>query len=257
MTYDWSKLREPAPGKLVAAREAAHWAAQALTKAARANLDAKPDDSHSALVWDAHEAMLVTQPLPLGVVVGLDVAKLELVVLRGGHAARRAAPADAWLDEELRKSGLKPASGTSLPYDIPRKDSAEKANLAALARWFAASAEALEEARAKHAAVASPLYLWPHHFDIATLLSYPGGKSIGVGISMSDHYYAQPYLYVSVYPAPADAVHPTLPAGHCHTKDFFGAVATADELLAQRDPRAALVAVIDAAVDQGRRWLHG
>ena len=81
-------------------------------------------------------------------------------------------------------------------------------------------------------------------------------RSIGVGLSPGDETYAQPYFYVSPWPAPKNPKLPALPpGGHWHTKDFFAAVATADELLAQEDPRAALIAVIDAAFEAGRRWL--
>ena len=61
MAFDWTTLRQPAPEMLVPAREAAHAAAQRVTKAARANLAPKDDDSHSALLWDAKRSALVTQ----------------------------------------------------------------------------------------------------------------------------------------------------------------------------------------------------
>ncbi len=255
MPYDWSSLRQPPPATLVGAREAAHAAAQAVTKAARANLPAAPDDSHSALYWQTHNGRdafpgtLVTAPLPRRVKVGLDVANLEYVFFSELGWERGAS--ETWLDGRLKAAGLAPGSGVKLPYagEVP-KARGKAAGLDALARWFAAAADALEEVRTKHNALApSPAYLWPHHFDLATLLTVTKEKSIGVGISMGDHYYAQPYAYVSPYPAPKGASRPALPAGgHWHTKDFFGAAATADELLAQKEPRAALLAVIEAAL---------
>ena len=78
MAVDWSSLRDPAPGTLVQARETAHCALQWVAKAARANLRAAPDDSHTALVWDADRAALMTQPLKKGVRVGLRVGILDL-----------------------------------------------------------------------------------------------------------------------------------------------------------------------------------
>jgi hypothetical protein len=249
MAYDWTKLREPAPGSLVAAREVAHSAAQWVTKAARANLAAVPDDSHSALLWDAKSAALVTQPLPKDVKIGLDVAKLDLLFFQGGKEERGSTP--EWLDNKLKGAGLKPVSGVKLPYEVPERQGRDP-NLPALARWFAAAAELLGEVRAKHGASASPAWLWPHHFDMATLVTLSAAKSIGIGVSMGDEYYAQPYAYVSFYPAPrmepnAPTLQPLPAGGHWHAKDFFGAVATADELLAQPDPRKALLAVIGAA----------
>jgi hypothetical protein len=59
MALDWSSLREPRPEKLAPARELAHYAVQWTTRAARANLPAVPDDSHSALAWDSPREALV------------------------------------------------------------------------------------------------------------------------------------------------------------------------------------------------------
>jgi hypothetical protein len=258
MAFDWTKLREPAPETLVPAREAAHAAAQWATKAARANLPAREDDSHSALLWDPKSQALVTQPLKVemrrGIRVGLDVAKLELVFFQ--HDKEERGESGEWLDEKLKAAGLNPASPVTLPYNVPGAPGKDP-NLPALARWFAAGAEVLEQTRAKHWRLKpSPAWLWPHHFDMATLISFSKDKSIGVGVSMGDHYYAQPYAYISAYPAPKDPKAGALPpGGHWHTKDFFGAVATAEELLEQPDPRGALLAVVDAAFNAGRRWL--
>src|SRR3954465_12293256 len=88
MAFDWTTLRKPPPDTLVPAREAAHAAAQWVSKAARANLAPKDDDSHSALLWGAKKAALVTQPLKEGIRVGLDVAQLELVFFHGGAQER-------------------------------------------------------------------------------------------------------------------------------------------------------------------------
>ena len=146
----------------------------------------------------------------------------------------------------------------ALPYEAPERPGADPPGLEALARWYGAAAEVLEELRSKHSALRpgpGPVRLWPHHFDIAVLvgLDEDGGesaRSIGVGVSPGDGYYAQPYAYVSPYPAPKPPRLPALPpAGRWHTRDFFAAVATADDLLAQADPRAALVGVIDAAFE--------
>jgi len=266
MAFDWSVLREPAPGTLVAAREVAHCAAQWATKAARANLAPVPDDSHSALVWDAGLGALVSAPLPKGARVGVQLATLELIVLHDGKPEllplEGCTPrtVDDWLDLKLKAQGLKAASGVKLPYEIAPRPLANEPGLAALARWFAAASEVLEEVRARQARLwPGPVLCWPHHFDIALAVPLGGPeRSIGIGVSPGDGYYAQPYAYVSPYPAPKDPQLPALPpGGRWHTKDFFGAVATAEALLARRDPRAALLEVIEAAFDASKKWLDG
>jgi len=183
------------------------------------------------------------------------VAKLELVFFQCDKEERGASC--EWLDGKLTTAGLAPASPVKLPYDVPENSLKKDPSLPALARWFAAASDALEAVRAKHARPKpSPAWLWPHHFDLAATFPVADGKSIGVGVSMGDHHYAEPYAYISAYPAPKDAAAGALPpGGHWHTKDFFGAVATAEELLEQPDPRKALMAVIDAAFNAGKRWL--
>lgn len=141
-----------------------------------------------------------------------------------------------------------------------------EAALAALAGWFAASAELLDAKRANWSRFSpgpGPVQLWPHHFDIAVLVALEEGhaeraRSIGVGVSPGDEYYAEPYLYASPYPRPEASSLPALPTGaRWHTKDFLAAVATATELLALGDPRAAAGAIIDAAFAFASRGLHG
>jgi hypothetical protein len=272
MAGDWSGLRQPAPGALTGAREVAHCAVQWATKAARANLPAAPDDSHSALSWDAGMGALESASLPWGTRVGVQLGLLELIVTQDGKAETLAldgcttGTVNDWLDLKLAARGLKPASAAKLPYEVAHRPLKNDPGLAALAGWFAAAAEVLEEVRAKTASIRpgpGPVRCWPHHFDIAVLVSFDAGggesaRSIGIGVSPGDQYYPQPYAYVSPYPAPRNPKLPALPpAGHWHTRDFFAAVATGEALLAERDPRAALLAVIDSAFEAGRGWLDG
>jgi len=272
MGFDWSSLRAPAPTTLMEARGVAHCALQWASRAARANLRPTADDSHSALSWDAGLGALMSAPLPKDTRVGLQLASLELVVSHGGKAERLAldgcttGTVNDWLDLKLAAQGLKAASQVALPYKIEQQALRHVPELEALARWFGAADDVLEEVRGKTAKIRpgpSPVRCWPHHFDIALLVSFDVGggesaRSIGVGVSPGDVYYQQPYAYVSPYPAPKNPQPPALPpGGHWHSKDFFAAVATAEALLAQSDPRAALVAVIDAAFKAGKGWLDG
>jgi hypothetical protein len=272
MGFDWSRLREPAPTALVQAREVAHFAVQWVARAARANLRPELDDSHSALTWDAGLGVLLGAPLPKGARVGVHLAALGLVLIHDGKAERMALDGctagmvNDWLDLKLEAQGLERASQAALPYEVAPRPLRHVPELAGLAHWFGAAEEVLEEVRGKTADIRpgpSPVRCWPHHFDMAVLVRLEKGpaesaRSIGVGISPGDGYYPQPYAYISPYPAPTNPKLPALPpGGHWHKKDFFAAVATAEALLAQRDPRAALVAVIDAAFEAERRWLRG
>jgi hypothetical protein len=274
MPITWSMLRNPQPTTLAAARALAHRAAQWSARAARANLEPAADDSHSALAWDPARAALLSQPLKGGTQVGLRIGVLEVIVAKGAKteamplATNTDAEVAAWLDGKLADAGLQPASGAALPYDMPATNFAravdEGPRLAALAGWFAAGAEILEELRRKYKRFKpgpSPVRCWPHHFDIAILVGLEEGgagdaRAIGIGLSPGDDYYAQPYFYLSPYPKPDTANLPPLPpGGRWHTREFFGAVATGVEMLALDDPRGGIMAVVDAAFTESLKRL--
>lgn len=270
MQVAWSMLRNPEPTELAAARALAHRAVQWPARAALANLAPAPDDSHTSLAWDPDMAALLSQPLDGDVRVGLHVAVHELVFTKGSRseifalAGKPDAEVGEWLDGKLAAEGLKPASGTKLPYDMPpalfARPAGEGPSLAALSVWFAAGAELLEELRTKYQRFKpgpTPVRCWPHHFDIAMLVELEGARSIGIGLSPGDGYYAQPYFYLSPYPRPHTDNLPSLPpGGRWHTKDFFGAVAPAIDLLALPDPRAGVLEILEAAFEESLRQLQ-
>src|SRR5262245_47567898 len=195
MRFDWSKMGRIAPSGLVAARNLAHHAAQWPTRAARANLKAVPDDSHSAFAWEASHSALLTRGLPAkggDVRVGIRMPRLELIITRGDNVldafqfeGRTDAQAGAWLDSKLRGLSLKLAGDLRLPYDLPDHPLAGKAHglgmlgreLGELGRWFGGPADVLEEFRSKLSGLrSSPVLCWPHHFDIATVVSLEEGS---------------------------------------------------------------------------------
>jgi hypothetical protein len=269
MPFSWPMLRNPQPTTLAAARALAHRGVQWPARAALANLAPAADDSHTALGWDPAKAALLSQPLAKDVRVGLRVGVLELVFARGSDSesfsltTNSDAEASAWLDAKLAREGLKPASGAKLAYDMPALSFAravdEPPRLAALAGWFAAGAEVLTELRGKYKAFKpGPSRCWPHHFDIAVAFDLGAARSIGVGLSPGDDYYAQPYFYLSPYPKPDTQGLPALPrGGRWHTHEFFGAVATAADVLALPEPAAGLMKILDAAFEECSKRLHG
>ncbi|MEO8478415.1 MAG: hypothetical protein ABI542_02195, partial [Gemmatimonadota bacterium] len=97
-----------------------------------------------------------------------------------------------------------------------------------LGRYFALARWALD-GLADDARSAAPRRVWPHHFDLGTLIPLPSGSaSIGLGLSPGDHYYDEPYLYVSRYPWP-DPFPEWAGQGHWHTTGFTSLVMTATE----------------------------
>jgi hypothetical protein len=106
-----------------------------------------------------------------------------------------------------------------------------------------------------------PVRGWPHHFDLATSISFPAKAadttaSMGVGLEPGDGYYDEPYFYVTIDPKPDEAALPPLPSlGHWHTKDFVGAVAPARKILASKNPQAETEVFLDAAVEGAIRLM--
>lgn len=284
MATDWGALGKIDPRTLGEARALAHHAVQWLTRLARANLAPRPDDSHSSLVWDGSLRALVTHDLlaPSAVIyrLGLVLESLTLIFVEGptvvgdfGLDSRTDADARDWIDGTARQFDLHSTGKIATPYTISSHpvDSGgtyaygpARAALAELARWFNAADEILQETRVRLASIVpgpSPVRCWPHHFDIATLVTLRAGDpetvpAIGIGMSPGDNYYAEPYFYLSPWPAPSNAALPALSApGRWHTEGFTGAIATATDVLALPNRRAGLHRFIDETVALSRNLL--
>ena len=107
-----------------------------------------------------------------------------------------------------------------------------------LRAWFAAASSAIEELARAHDN-ASPVRCWPHHFDLATLLTLDPGadaedaRSVGIGFCSGDGNYDQPYFYVTPWPYPDASALTDLSKGtFWHTKDWTGAILTGEQILA-------------------------
>jgi hypothetical protein len=266
-TASWRPLRGIDPASLRAARIQAHLATQWLARTARAYVAVRPEDGHTNLGWEDALGGLVTHPLPDGARFGLCIAELTLVLLDSSNSkdtfaldGRRDADACEWLGRHARARGLEAqALDAALPYGLPAlagggayPAGALAEPLGELAMWFSNANGALEATRQRLAARqldVTPVRCWPHHFDLATLVTLGRGRSTGIGFEPGDDYYDEPYFYVSLYPAPDPAALPPLPAiGHWHTKDFAAAVAPAHRILAAKDQGAEVAAFLQAAV---------
>ncbi len=256
------------PGALGAVRIASHSAVQWPSRAARANLVGRPDDSHSNLGWNDHAQALVSHPLDedgqlqlgfsfeTGALVALTdarvTASLELVDADESAAER-------WCEKQLRATGLESTARAVMPYELPPADYAalaDEAGRQALGTWYSKGHRALTKLIERYAgrAVEAPvLRCWPHHFDLGALFFLEEGdpetaRSIGVGLSPGDESYAEPYFYCTPWPAP-----PALPAAPApftwHTSGFTSLVLTASSINAATDVDAAYAAAFSIAAD--------
>ncbi|MEM9529992.1 MAG: hypothetical protein AAGA23_03675 [Pseudomonadota bacterium] len=270
MTFDLYAGVEPS--QLGRARELSHAACQWPSKAARANLPAPADDSHSNLGWLAAQGALVSHPLD-----GLRRRQLAfrfsdqaLLWLDGGEVgaelglrSESEVSVEAWVDRQLADAGLTPTGAAEMPYALDDAvDYAEfaalSAEVSALGHWFQQADRALQSliTEAGHLSVKPAVArCWPHHFDLAVLFALETGdpesaRSVGVGLSPGDGSYAEPYLYCSPWPPPAvETLDAAAAPFRWHVEGFVSLVAPASALDRGQD----LTAVVREGFRTARR----
>ena len=184
----------------------AHWAAQVPAAASR-RIPQQPDFSHTNLLLE--EGLLRGRRLPQGQQVALD---LDRFALRLGQQSfelegRSLDEALAWLSDLLGGDTLE-----ALEHDLPDrprdKPFRRTGGEPQLQQWFALANRLLQQVSDQHDG--GEVRLWPHHFDIATLIALDteGGehaRSVNVGLSPGDSAYGEPYWYVTPWPPPPGA----------------------------------------------------
>ena len=203
-TDPWTDAGPLAPSALADARIAAHYAAQPMAAAAYALLPAPPDHTHSNLLWSEEHGLFLGRELPRGGRCFLDVPGLRtgLVAASGATVAlelsgRTLPNALDDMAELLREVGEEvPAEGLAVPpYDLPDTPIANGAPieaapeaLAELGRWFRGGARLLASV-AREQLGGAEVRGWPHHFDVAALLTLDpdapaeDARSLNVGLS--------------------------------------------------------------------------
>ncbi len=244
-----------------------HYAIQFIAATGMALAEPKPDGSQMTLDWDADLNGFVGQKISgTSIQVALLPQTLTSLILQNHKSVaalsligKTMAESLAWHQAELAKLGIATESIKLLDYpadDFPDHPLARGAVFdvgddearEAVTAYYAQTRPLLAEIIATNPA-ASPVYIWPHHFDMATLMTYPGAteaetKYLGVGLSPGDFGYDEPYWYITPYPYPDVAKLPKLPAGSWHTEGWVGAVLTASQV----ENDATVQTFIDAAV---------
>lgn len=243
------------PQLLAEARLQLHYAIQPIAATGAALAAPQPDDSHSTLQWDASLNCFAGSVIQAEQAfrVALDPVNLALLVFDGKGAAiaelplagKTLAQAMEWLKDAIAPLGPpgNPVQLLSYPADdFPDHpiahgapfDAAHPEARAALVEYFATTHALLQEIVTTKENTSS-VRIWPHHFDIATLITRSVQSdvtyTIGVGLSPGDASYSEPYWYVGPYPYPDVADLPPLGSGGVwHTQHWVGAVLTASML---------------------------
>jgi len=252
---EWQLLNREMAGTLGAARLQAHWALQTVAAAGRALVEPQPDDSHTSATWIDHVRILAGGEMKGGLHVGLQLPDLAVALLdvTGGMLdcfpleGKTLAQAFAWLGEAIPKiTGSALESKLAVPdYDLPphpvgkgepfHRVSPEQ--LEELGRWYANASLVWRAVREEYGE-ASPVRCWPHHFDIATLITFDRdepdaekARSIGCGMSSGDSGCEEPYFYINPWPPPdLSSVPPLAGGGRWHTEGWKGAMLRASDL---------------------------
>jgi hypothetical protein len=248
----------------------------------RTQIPPVPDDSHSAAEWLDRLQALVGGSVTGGYRVGLRVRDLRLLLLRHdgtdlASATLEGLSVDAaikWVRTAIRKhTGAPPHYSIELPdYNMPAHAVAgggtfkpDTAALNELATWYSNMDRVLQHLAAREKD-ASAVRCWPHHFDLATLLSLDplaaldDARTIGVGFSPGDATLREPYVYVTPWPHPDARSLPALAAGGVWRRgDWVGAVLSAGKVtsLPSSDRQVqAVCGFVESAVARCRQLLQ-
>jgi hypothetical protein len=255
-TFDRQQLAE--------ARIQLHYAIQPLA----AISNALADSSNKGLFWDYGRGFTTRAITPIkSYRLALEPISLTLEFLTDRDQVisaftlsdRTLLEAFDWMKAIV--SGLGGEANLIIPISYPPNDFPDSElargktfqllNLTSNLAAYYANADHILQDIVQQEPMASNVRIWPHHFDIATLISIPASNGeeqfIGVGLSSGDRSYDEPYWYVTPYPYPEDCSN--LPAlngdGIWHTEHWVGAVLTASQF---GEPQA--------SVDQVKTFLN-
>lgn len=202
-----------------------HYAAQLASEVGKAWGEPRADDSHSSLTWrdGALLGPAIAAPRPFHAALRPRELMLSLVGEDGALVAARSlagtrfAEAMQWTRAQAARAAGEDARHTSVPApDLPPHPVAEGAAFRVASRAAFASvgallegADALLSAVASALPEASPVRVWPHHFDMATLTGIAPDRTLGVGLAVPDAIAPSGYWYVSPWaasPPPASAL---------------------------------------------------
>lgn len=224
MDPDWKTLSRD-PDRLTDAVLELHHAAQVVAAAGQAFAEPADDDGHRTLTWDRHMDILVGAAWAPGYPfrVSLDPVRYDLAIherdgtVLGSFAlgGRTLADAYGWLEDAVRTytGGARAARVEAPDFRIPdhpvgegRSFSLERTQERTdVAGLFRAAFSVLEELTSDRPD-AAPVRLWPHHFDVGTVLPLPEpsgpdpARTVGVGMAPMGGGHETWYWYVNTWP---------------------------------------------------------
>jgi hypothetical protein len=253
---NWQLIGKVKPPELIESRLQLHYAIQFIAATGAALAEPLPDYSHTSLVWNPTLEIFVGPAIRAAqsFQVALDPTNLMLILSNRQNKTIAALPLDGktmaeglnWLKQEIANMEVDPDRIVFLDYPADdfsdhalahgaTFDASQDLGLSELADYYA-NTHLLLQTVLTDIEDSSSIRIWPHHFDMASLIMLPSNQegislTIGVGLSPGDASYNEPYWYVSPYPYPGTASLPALDGyGVWHTQHWVGAVLLASEL---------------------------
>jgi hypothetical protein len=238
------------PQELTESRLQLHYAVQYIAATGAALAEPLPDHSHTSMAWNpvleafVGSTIQAAQPFQ----VALEPVSLTLILIDHQDDMIVSLPLYGktmlegmdWLQKEISKLGADASKIVFLDHpsdDFPDHplahgaffDASQELALRELADYYSTAHQLLQTIVTTNEN-ASAIRIWPHHLDMATLITLPDTKhgkplTVWVGLSPGDTSYQEPYWYVSPYPYPDIANLPTLDGRvFWHTQHWVGAV---------------------------------
>jgi hypothetical protein len=255
----WQTTGNIKPQELTESRLQLHYAIQFIAAIGATLAEPLPDYSHTSLEWNPELKVFVGAVIraktsfrvalePIGLTLAILNTQGDTIAVFPLHQKTMAEGLD-WLKEGVSRLDADAFQIEFLSYppdDFPDHAVAHGASFDAsaesarqeLTNYYANTHQLLQEITAT-TEEASSIHIWPHHFDIATLISLSGTKNgepitVGIGLSPGDKSYDEPYWYVSPYPYPKVEKLPALEGnGFWHRQHWVGAVLTASRLIGE------------------------
>jgi hypothetical protein len=249
MITNWQLLTYPSLENIDQARKQCHQAIQNVAAVGRSFSPESKGDEFANLVWDADLQRLVGRWVEADIKFRSSICIKDFEVYLvdenietiSSFAMQDKKQRDVmvWLEHEMSQLGADFSRiNLAYPYDIPEYTTAKGEEFHVddisacheLSRLYHNTALILKEILEKESNV-SDVKCWPHHFDLAATITRldtgdpETSRSIGVGMSPGDQYYAEPYFYVSPWPYPMnDLIDLSSLGAHWHQEDWVGAV---------------------------------
>jgi len=251
----WKPLVFPDKEDMISARHQFHQAIQNVGSVGRSFLPEQPGDINANLDWDSKLQRLAGRWIDKDIHFRSSFSLSEFSVYLVDELfhtissfplqGKKQVDVMVWLEEQIDMLGLNSSDlSLSLPYEIPEYPTAKREAFniegEAAGREFEAlfhNTDWLLKEITADMEGASKVKCWPHHFDIASLITLVDtgdpetSKSINIGMSPGDSNYDEPYFYISPWPYPVEELPDiTETGGFWHEHNWVGAILRSSDI---------------------------